>query len=512
MFVYDIVCDADVKSAEVAWQETQARLSKGPSQEYYERLGWINLEASHRLGVLRRNREFEQHIEADDFSMLDDVRYTDLPIREAYRCRAIGPICERCVNELELPAPPSEALPTINSGETGGALTRFICAMGEQCVWANDSAEDAGVKQFRKLVEEQGALGKPFEDPDFPAEDSSIYMQDSVANFGVKGWARLQDIYRDNFEEMVQNVNGAKDEDSKAVDFQPDDVKQGSLSDCWFLSALTVIAQHYPAMLGATDEDGNKSGVFIEYDREVGACAIKFHKNFKWHTVIVDDRIPVNEDGEPAFAAARNASESKTGLWVPLIEKAYAKLHRSYEALAEGFVSDGLADLTQGIGDQYTMTDPVIQRQIEAGEFWERLMGWHRAKHLLGAGTPDAGSQADEKSRPVIDGIVQGHAYAILDVRAEGEEKLVKLRNPWANEVEWTGAWSDHSDLWTERMKKRLNFTEADDGEFWMSFDDFCSMFLYLFICRVEPSSECLHNLIPSFVGLHGPQLSLGEV
>ena len=67
----------------------------------------------------------------------------------------------------------------------------------------------------------------------------------------------------------------------------------------------------------------------------------------------------------------------------------------------------------------------------------------------------------------------------------EGGHKLVKLRNPWANEVEWTGAWSDQSEMWTERMKKKLNFVASDDGEFWMSFDDFCQMFLYLFVCRV---------------------------
>ena len=86
-------------------------------------------------------------------------------------------------------------------------------------------------------------------------------------------------------------------------------------------------------------------------------------------------------------------------------------------------------------------------------------------------------------------GLVAGHAYTLVSAKQTSKgDRLVKLRNPWANEVEWTGAWSDQSDLWTERLKKKLDFTEADDGEFWMCFEDFCSMFLYVFICRVPHS------------------------
>ena len=32
--------------------------------------------------------------------------------------------------------------------------------------------------------------------------------------------------------------------------------------------------------------------------------------------------------------------------WVPLIEKAYAKIHNCYEALISGFIDDGLSDMT----------------------------------------------------------------------------------------------------------------------------------------------------------------------
>lgn len=34
--------------------------------------------------------------------------------------------------------------------------------------------------------------------------------------------------------------------------------------------------------------------------------------------------------------------------------------------------------------------------------------------------------------------------------------RLVQIRNPWANEVEWNGPWSDSSPEWSDRMKHKL--------------------------------------------------------
>lgn len=44
----------------------------------------------------------------------------------------------------------------------------------------------------------------------------------------------------------------------------------------------------------------------------------------------------------------------------------------------------------------------------------------------------------------------------ILQVREVDGHKLVQVRNPWANEVEWNGPWSDSSPEWTDRMKHKL--------------------------------------------------------
>lgn len=87
-------------------------------------------------------------------------------------------------------------------------------------------------------------------------------------------------------------------------------------------------------------------------------------------------------------------------------------------------------------------------------------------------------------------GLIGNHSYGLLDVKevvdSEGEEvKLIKLRNPWGD-FEWNGDWGDSSELWTPELKKELSWSEANDGTFWMCFDDFCHYFSRVQFCRAN--------------------------
>lgn len=100
----------------------------------------------------------------------------------------------------------------------------------------------------------------------------------------------------------------------------------------------------------------------------------------------------------------------------------------------------------------------------------------------MGAGSPpNAKGDAVE-----IDGIYQGHAYLILDVRNLDGNKLIKLRNPHGNESKQsTLDWSDDSPKWNNRLKGLLGESMAADGAFWMSLDDFVYCFRAIYICRI---------------------------
>jgi len=73
--------------------------------------------------------------------------------------------------------------------------------------------------------------------------------------------------------------------------------------------------------------------------RSIGLYVIRLFKNFTWIYVIVDERFPVDKKtNKMVFGRCR----SKHELWVPMIEKAYAKMHGCYENLISGYVDEGI--------------------------------------------------------------------------------------------------------------------------------------------------------------------------
>ena len=108
------------------------------------------------------------------------------------------------------------------------------------------------------------------------------------------------------------------------------DVKQGKLGDCWFLSALATLAAQPDKIRECFcfEEDAGEykllgSKGLWDQCKQYGIVVCRFMKNFEWYYVIIDDRIPVfDKSGKPVFAHGYDENE----LWVPLIEKAYAKL------------------------------------------------------------------------------------------------------------------------------------------------------------------------------------------
>ena len=103
-----------------------------------------------------------------------------------------------------------------------------------------------------------------------------------------------------------------------------------------------------------------------------------------------------------------------------IIEKAYAKMYGSYPNIEGGLVDASFVDLTNGAPDRYDLTDAKVKKMNMDGTFWEKLKYWNSKDYLMGAGSPQ-GSDSDISRL----GIVQGHAYSILDVfEVEGNKLL----------------------------------------------------------------------------------------
>jgi hypothetical protein len=160
---------------------------------------------------------------------------------------------------------------------------------------------------------------------------------------------------------------------------------------------------------------------------------------------------------------------------------AFAKLHHSYQNIEGGWIDDALVDLAGGVADRIRWTDEKTKAAMHDGSLFNMLLKYHEQGFLLGAGSPVGASDSEADASPW--GIVQSHAYSILAVASVDGNQLIHVRNPWGRK-EWTGDWSDKSPLWTRRMKSKLNFTEREDGAFWMNWTDFCTHFDEVYVAR----------------------------
>ncbi|KAL3915049.1 MAG: hypothetical protein SGPRY_007394 [Prymnesium sp.] len=132
--------------------------------------------------------------------------------------------------------------------------------------------------------------------------------------------------------------------------------------------------------------------------------------------------------------------------------------------------------------------------------------------YLMGASIGGLGGEVKRR-----DGLVEGHAYSLI--RAVSAElpnaeplRLLQLRNPWGNQQEWRGAWSDNSQEWRKykEVTRQLQRLVRADGLFWMSWADFSAIFTNVEICRKSMPFKraSFEDLGTDFSSRHKPQES----
>lgn len=213
----------------------------------------------------------------------------------------------------------------------------------------------------------------------------------------------------------------------------------------------------------------------------------------EWTEVLVDDRLPAVH-GRLAFLQSQHSDH----FWPGLLEKAYAKLHGSYEALKYGSLLDGLADLTGGI----TESIPIRQDGTACARLLHKLLDM---TSIITATVQPPNYQAKPHIEKLPNGIQIGTNYRLYAVdrveKFNGEAtQLVKLRNPLGPAAEYTGPWSMESADWSEVVAQDVERvkTKSSEGEFWMPFADFVKTYTNLEIVHLDSNTSrdepSLHN------------------
>ncbi|GAB1608629.1 calpain-9-like, partial [Argonauta hians] len=251
--------------------------------------------------------------------------------------------------------------------------------------------------------------------------------------------------------------------------------------DCWFVAAVSSMVAHQRKLLDKViPSDQN-----FEEDY-AGAFRFNFWHYGKWKEIIIDDFLPTI-NGRLIYGHNKTQPNE---FWAPLLEKAYAKLHGCYQALHGGKIQNSLTDLSGGISEVYDLRD----KQKIPHNFFELIEDSRKMNTLIAAAIyKDSKSFFQEVKRS--NGLYEGHAYSVTKVaQVEMDKKtykLLRLRNPWGK-GEWNGPWSDTSfemKSLSADQKKELKIVPANDGEFWISYEDFVANFDEIVFCHLHPDA-----------------------
>ena len=211
------------------------------------------------------------------------------------------------------------------------------------------------------------------------------------------------------------------------------DIHQGRIGDCWFLSAIDFSIRH-PKYNRRLQE------VIKELDpaSPSRACRVTLYdlSTDTWQHTVVGPHLLLEGRGFPTVVSALSSDPDE--LWPSMVEKGLAKMCRKeairgYEAIGGGWMSEAMCFL-HGRGNCYFLPSqellPAMLHSVGTLDWFADLL-----QQMLQAGYGVFVIWDKAMFRQFREGLVANHAYSVLSVdpgpgQGQGASR-VTLKNPW---------------------------------------------------------------------------------
>ena len=246
-----------------------------------------------------------------------------------------------------------------------------------------------------------------------------------------------------------------------------------------------------------------------------GIYTCRFYVEGEWVEVITDTNMPcLRDENTGDISLAYTQSIHSKEMWIPFIEKAYAKAVGSYEAIQKVRVHEALLHLTGGSVQQVSFRDPNNKEFNTSGGTFRYLNRLSLDDTLIllvpyekttkdvvaiDSADPNASMKIDMENDDVSDMFHLNRIYSVVACRSIGGFELVLIHNPWGSNKSWSGSWSDGSndwDLYPEILQEIENDNSIPwkrnkpNGYFWMTGKMVHKYFNTCYSCKLFPSEK----------------------
>ncbi|XP_074601219.1 calpain C isoform X2 [Brevipalpus obovatus] len=343
--------------------------------------------------------------------------------------------------------------------------------------------------------------GELYEDVNFPATQASVFYHQTPPFTFV--WKRPKEICSKPVFLNDLSLSGSR----KSFDIHP-----GKLGDQWLVSCMACLSLTKGLFYRVVPADQS-----FDLEDYCGLFRFRIWFHDTWEEVLVDDRLPCVND-KLVFIQSRSDA-----FWAALLEKAYAKLHGSYEALKYGSSIEGLSDLTGGVNESISLgedsivtpsliidllsmtsiitavhetsdvTSSRLGEEVSSDESCEKVSSYQPPeKKMLNKMVPkEILSEKKAKASKKVVGIDSAMSYRVVALhrmdRADGCPYLIKLHNPLIGDLDNR---PKSSIDWFRLSSAEKNQLTCEEGEFWLNFRDFLKTFASLEVIHLDSETS----------------------